>query len=100
MSSGFTPAETAATGIKAALEKYMPLFERILAAQSTPHLHGNAFSMADVCLLEVLLLVEEHTPAAFDNYPKVKVLAQQLLRSNFSCHTCRRSSMPPRRFRA
>ncbi len=73
MGVGFAPADATAAGMKTAIAKYMPLFERILAAKSTTHLHGNALTMADVCLLEVLLVVEENVPAAFDDYPKVKV---------------------------
>jgi len=73
MGAGFAPPDATAAAMKASIAKYMPFFERILGAQSTPtHLHGGTLSMADVCLLEVLLMVDEEAPASFDEYPKVK----------------------------
>jgi glutathione S-transferase len=54
------------------LPRYMPVFERLVSESKSGYLVGDALSMADVCLLEVLLHLPERVPEAFDGYPKLK----------------------------
>jgi len=54
------------------LPRYMPIFEKILSTSKSGFLVGDGLTMADVCLLEVFLFVEEVTPQGFDGHPKCK----------------------------
>jgi len=57
---------------KKALPRYMPVFEKIVSESKSGYLVGDALSMADVCLLEVLLHIPERVPEGFDGFPKLK----------------------------
>ena len=71
LGKGFNPSF--ADGITAAADKYLPMFEKILTKSGTGYLYKNAMNMADVCLFEVLLLVEEELPGKMANYEHVTV---------------------------
>jgi len=55
-----------------AVPRYMPVFEKVVSESKSGYLVGDALSMADVCLLEVLLHLPERVPEAFNGYPKLK----------------------------
>jgi len=57
---------------KKALPRYMPVFEKIISESKSGYLVGDVLSMADVCLLEILLHIPERIPEGFDGYPKLK----------------------------
>jgi glutathione S-transferase len=57
---------------KKALPRYMPIFEKLISESKSGYLVGDSLSMADVCLLEVLLQLPERAPDAFNGYPKLK----------------------------
>jgi len=57
---------------KKAIPRYMPVYEKIVSESKSGYLVGDALSMADVCLLEVLLHIPERVPEGFDGYPKLK----------------------------
>jgi len=57
-----------------ALPRYLPVYEKILSESKSGYLVGDALTMADICLLEVLLHLPERVPAEFpeQKYPKLK----------------------------
>ncbi|KAK3726352.1 hypothetical protein RRG08_027082 [Elysia crispata] len=71
---GFKPeADVLADAKKKALPKYMPLFEKIAAANGTGYLVGNSLTLADLSVLEPLLAcVEYFGMECFNDYPALK----------------------------
>jgi len=63
---------------KMGLPRYMPVYEKVVSESKSGYLVGDALSMADVCLLEVLLQVQERTPEGFDGYPKLKEYKERI----------------------
>ena len=60
MSYGFdTPENVLSKARAAANPRYLPIFERVLAENgSNGHLYGSSLTLADIGLLEVLLVIE------------------------------------------
>ncbi|GFS22373.1 glutathione S-transferase alpha [Elysia marginata] len=55
------------------LPKYMPLFEKVAAANGTGYLVGSSLTLADISVLEPLLLcVEYFGTECFNGYPALK----------------------------
>ena len=65
MSYGFDAPETVVTKAKTtALPKYLPIYEKVLADNgSNGFLFGSKLTLADIGLLEVLLLIEDYIGA-------------------------------------
>ncbi|GFO11502.1 glutathione s-transferase alpha [Plakobranchus ocellatus] len=77
---GFRPeAEVLAEAKSKFLPKYMPLFEKVAAANGTGYLVGNSMTLADLSLLEPLLsYVEYFGSEIFNDYPALKKLYETL----------------------
>jgi len=60
------------------LPRYMPVYEKIVSESKSGYLVGDKLSMADVCLLEVLLQVSERAPEGFNGFPKLKEYMERI----------------------
>ncbi|XP_053565045.1 glutathione S-transferase A4-like [Bombina bombina] len=76
MSYPFLPPEEKETHIDVIVEKakkeYFPFYEKVLRDHGENFLVGNQFSLADVQLLEAILMVEEHSPDVLSDFPKLQ----------------------------
>ncbi|XP_054239845.1 glutathione S-transferase 3-like [Indicator indicator] len=55
-----------------AINRYFPVFEKVLKQHGQDFLVGNKFSWADVQLLEAILAVEEKVPAVLSGFPQLQ----------------------------
>ncbi|KAM4835313.1 glutathione S-transferase A4-like isoform 2-T3 [Thomomys bottae] len=81
MSAPFTAPnkeEGNATIIQNAKTRYFPVFEKVLKDQGEGFLVGNAFSWADVQLLETILMVEELNAAVLSDFPQLKAFKARI----------------------
>ncbi|GFO20595.1 glutathione s-transferase-like protein [Plakobranchus ocellatus] len=71
---GFRPEADVLAEVKSkSLPKYMPLFEKVAAANGTGYLVGSSMTLADLSLLEPLLaFVEYFGSDIFNDYPALK----------------------------
>ncbi|XP_074166749.1 glutathione S-transferase [Sminthopsis crassicaudata] len=58
--------------------RYFPAFENILKAHGQNFLVGNKLSMADVQLLEAILMVEERVPDALSGFPLLQAFKTRI----------------------
>lgn len=61
-----------------ATTRYFPVFEKILKDHGEDFLVGNAFSWADVQLLEAILMVEELSASVLSGFPLLKAFKTRI----------------------
>ncbi|XP_060677585.1 glutathione S-transferase, alpha tandem duplicate 1 [Hemiscyllium ocellatum] len=52
-----------------AKNRYFPAFEKVLKSSQTGYLVGNQLSVADLHLLEAILMIEDNTPHVLKHFP-------------------------------
>ena len=86
MKYGFDEPEAVVANAKTtALPKYLPIYEKVLADNgSNGFLFGSKLTLADIGLLEVLLLIEDYIGAdELKAYPNVQVFNLTRLQVRF-----------------
>ncbi|ELV11973.1 Glutathione S-transferase A2 [Tupaia chinensis] len=67
------------------INRYFPVFEKVLKSHGQDYLVGNKLSKADVYLVELLYIVEELDPSLITSFPLLKVIYHPALREAASC---------------
>uniref|UniRef100_UPI00358FB5FB glutathione S-transferase 3-like n=1 Tax=Myxine glutinosa TaxID=7769 RepID=UPI00358FB5FB len=72
----FLPAENRENSLKnlrgKACNRYYPVFEKVLREKGGGFLVGNAFTQADLQLLEVIIMVDERMPDVLKDFPHLQ----------------------------
>lgn len=70
---GFVSEEKFKEDTSKAKNRYLPIFEKILSGSKSGFLVGDSLTMADVGLMEPLLVIAELNASELDAYPQLKV---------------------------
>ncbi|ELV09921.1 Glutathione S-transferase A1 [Tupaia chinensis] len=60
------------------INRYFPVFEKVLKSHGQDYLVGNKLSKADIHLLELLYAVEEFDPSLITDFPLLKALKARI----------------------
>ncbi|XP_006165782.2 glutathione S-transferase A2 [Tupaia chinensis] len=60
------------------INRYFPVFEKVLKSHGQDYLVGNKLSKADVYLVELLYIVEELDPSLITSFPLLKALKTRI----------------------
>uniref|UniRef100_A0A914UUT8 Glutathione transferase n=1 Tax=Plectus sambesii TaxID=2011161 RepID=A0A914UUT8_9BILA len=74
----FMPDEAFKASVTQAVDRYMPIFQKVLTDNGTNHLVGDRLTMVDIQLLEILLSLNDLQPVLLDKYPKMKEYQEKI----------------------